>query len=158
MRAMVPEAPLEQTDAGVRPAGEGWFVLNARDAVWSDHELFGSAARFEGEDPFPETGILVRGLKPGQPIAYYPAEDAEEYFRVPKGESVLVMEGEEGRPKAGQSVHCPPWTEDVLIGAGGEPAIVLAVGDRGREGIRYPKSELALQHHAGAEEDTTVPD
>ena len=38
---MVPEAPLEQTDAGARPAGEGWFVLNALDAVWSDHELFG---------------------------------------------------------------------------------------------------------------------
>ena len=32
--AMVPEAPLEQTDAGLAPAGAGWFVLNAREARW----------------------------------------------------------------------------------------------------------------------------
>ena len=30
---MVPEAPLEQTETGLVAAGEGWFVLNARDAV-----------------------------------------------------------------------------------------------------------------------------
>jgi hypothetical protein len=32
---MVPEAPLEQTEAGLVPAGAGWFVLNARDARWN---------------------------------------------------------------------------------------------------------------------------
>ena len=31
---MVPEAPLEQTEHGIVPAGRGWFVLNARDAPW----------------------------------------------------------------------------------------------------------------------------
>jgi uncharacterized cupin superfamily protein len=156
--AVVPEAPLEQTEAGVRPASDGWFVLNARDAVWMDHELFGRAARFEGEEPFPETGIFVRVLAPGQPMAYYHAEDAQEDFLILRGECVLVIEGEERRLKAWDFVHCPPWTEHVLIGAGDEPAVVIAVGDRGREGIRYPKSELALGHRAGAEEDTTVPD
>jgi hypothetical protein len=29
---VVPEAELEQTDAGLVPASVGWFVLNARDA------------------------------------------------------------------------------------------------------------------------------
>ena len=28
----VPEAPLEETQAGKVPGGEGWFVLNAREA------------------------------------------------------------------------------------------------------------------------------
>ena len=28
---MVPEAPLEDTGAGLVPADEGWFVINARD-------------------------------------------------------------------------------------------------------------------------------
>ena len=28
----VPEAELKRTDAGLIPQGEGWFVLNARDA------------------------------------------------------------------------------------------------------------------------------
>lgn len=31
---MVPEAPLEQTDHGLLPAGEGWFVMNGREAAW----------------------------------------------------------------------------------------------------------------------------
>jgi uncharacterized cupin superfamily protein len=91
-------------------------------------------------------------------MAYYHAEDAQEDFLVVKGECVLVIEGEERRLRAWDFVHCPPWTEHVLVGAGDEPAIVLAVGDRGREGIHYPKSELALGHRAGAEEETTVPD
>ena len=30
----VPEAELKSTDAGLIPQGEGWFVLNARDASW----------------------------------------------------------------------------------------------------------------------------
>jgi hypothetical protein len=30
--AVVPEATLDQTEAGLVPASTGWFVLNARDA------------------------------------------------------------------------------------------------------------------------------
>ena len=30
---MVPEAPLQTTEDGLEPKGEGWFVLNARDAL-----------------------------------------------------------------------------------------------------------------------------
>jgi hypothetical protein len=29
---MVPEAKLEETEAGLVPASAGWFVMNARDA------------------------------------------------------------------------------------------------------------------------------
>ena len=29
---VVPEAPLERTEFGLAAAGEGWFVLNAREA------------------------------------------------------------------------------------------------------------------------------
>jgi hypothetical protein len=31
---MVPEARLEDGDGGKQPAGEGWFIVNARDAAW----------------------------------------------------------------------------------------------------------------------------
>jgi len=31
---MVPEAPLEETEAGRVAKGDGWFVLNAKDARW----------------------------------------------------------------------------------------------------------------------------
>ena len=31
---MVPEAKLERTEHGLVPRVDGWFVINARDAVW----------------------------------------------------------------------------------------------------------------------------
>ena len=34
MTDSVPEAELKETDAGLVPEGEGWFVLNARDVTW----------------------------------------------------------------------------------------------------------------------------
>lgn len=33
---MIPEAKLEQTETGLVPVSNGWFVLNARDARWFD--------------------------------------------------------------------------------------------------------------------------
>ena len=41
----VPEAPLERTENGVQAAGEGWFVVNARDAVWGESETMGVFTR-----------------------------------------------------------------------------------------------------------------
>jgi hypothetical protein len=40
---MVPEAPLEPTEHGLVPAGDGWFVLNARETRWWDREGRGAA-------------------------------------------------------------------------------------------------------------------
>ncbi len=45
---MVPEAPLEPTEHGLVPAGEGWFVLNARETRWWDREGRGVAGDFDG--------------------------------------------------------------------------------------------------------------
>jgi hypothetical protein len=52
-------------------------------------------------------------------------------------------------------VHCPPWTEHTIVGAGDGPCVVLAVGTRGSEGIRFPAEEAAAKHGASAERDTT---
>jgi hypothetical protein len=45
---VVPEATLKPADGGFLPDGEGWFVLNARDARWLEGD-FGAYTRFEGE-------------------------------------------------------------------------------------------------------------
>jgi len=34
----VPEAPLEDVGSGLAPAGDGWFVVNVRDAQWMTAE------------------------------------------------------------------------------------------------------------------------
>src|SRR5688500_19996960 len=55
--AMVPEAQLEQTDDGLVPQGEGWFVINAREARWRHGQGRGAICDLEGEPEFPQLGI-----------------------------------------------------------------------------------------------------
>ena len=61
---MVPEAPLEQTEHGLVPQGDGWFVLNARDARWRAAEGRGAYGVFEGETEFSQLGIHLVSLGP----------------------------------------------------------------------------------------------
>ena len=154
---MVPEAPLEKTDSGLVPKGEGWFVVNAKEARWFEHETFGSGTTFEGEPSFEQLGINIGVLEPGQPACLYHRENAQEDFLVLFGECVLLIEGEERALKAWDFVHCPPWTDHVLVGAGSGPCAILAVGARGNEEIVYPVSDLARRHGAGAEQETPDP-
>jgi hypothetical protein len=64
---MVPEAPLERTENGLVARGDGWFVLNARDAVWAQGDEVSASCEFEGEHEFAQVGIFVRVLRPGEP-------------------------------------------------------------------------------------------
>ncbi len=69
---MVPEAPFEQTEDGLLPAGEGWFVLNAREAAWRRWEGMGRWPRLEGNTPiFRQLGIGLTMLEPGEPMTMY---------------------------------------------------------------------------------------
>ncbi len=154
---MVQEAPLEQTESGLVPKGEGWFVVNAKEARWLEHKAFGSGTTFEGEPEFQQLGINIGVLEPGQPACLYHRENAQEDFLVLFGECVLLIEGEERALKAWDFVHCPPWTDHVLVGAGSGPCAILAVGARGNEEIVYPVSDLARRHGAGAEQETPDP-
>jgi hypothetical protein len=61
---MMAEAKMARNENGLAPEGEGWFVLNAREARWLRHETFGTGCRFEGKEPFPEMGIVLRVLMP----------------------------------------------------------------------------------------------
>ena len=75
---MVPEAPLEPTEHGLVPTSDGWFVLNARETRWWDREGRGAACDFEGEPQFPQFGIAVYVLGPGEPMAMYHWEADQE--------------------------------------------------------------------------------
>ncbi|HUA72183.1 MAG TPA: cupin domain-containing protein [Solirubrobacteraceae bacterium] len=153
---MVPEARLNSTEGGLVPEGEGWFVLNARDAKWLDGE-FGSYTRFEGDPRFSKLGFNIGVLAPGQPACMYHGEDEQEDFLVLAGECLLLIEGEERRLRQWDFVHCPAWTEHVFVGAGDGPCAILAVGTRSDGGVIYPRSDLALSHSAGVEQETPEP-
>ncbi|HYM57277.1 MAG TPA: cupin domain-containing protein [Solirubrobacteraceae bacterium] len=154
---MVPEAPLERAGAGLVPQGEGWFVLNAREASWFDGD-FGAYTRFEGAARFPEIGLNIGVLAPGRPACMYHGEDVQEDFLVLWGECLLLIEGDERPLKAWDFVHCPAWTEHVFVGAGNGPCAILAVGGRGGDAVIYPASELAQRHGAGVQRTTSEPD
>src|SRR4249920_2990200 len=130
---MAPEAPLETTEHGLVAKGDGWFVLNARDAVWGVSEGRGAFSRFEGEPEFSQLGVHLVAMEPGEPMAMYHWEADQEDFLVLAGEALLIVEGAERRLRQWDFVHCPPQTKHTILGAGSGPAVVLAVGARAHQ-------------------------
>jgi len=164
---MVPEARLVQTENGLVPEGDGWFVLNARDARWRHREGRGESLNFTGHDAataahFPQIGVNLVVLQPGEPIGMYHWEADDEDFLILSGEALLLVE-EESRPlRQWDFVHTPAGTNHIVVGAGEGPCAVLAIGARDHQDTDewggYPVSELALRHGAGVEKETTDAD
>jgi uncharacterized cupin superfamily protein len=156
---MVSEARLEATEHGVVPKGEGWFVLNARDARWRPGRGRGAYCLFEGEPEFPQVGIHLVSLGPGEPMSVYHWEADQEDFLVLAGEALLIVEGEERPLRQWDFVHCPAGTKHTIIGAGDTPSLYVAVGARdqstGPDWGAYTVDEAAIRHGAGVEQETT---
>ncbi len=169
---MVPEAPLEQTEDGLLPAGEGWFVLNAREAAWRRWEGMGTYPRLEGARAiFAQLGVGLTVLEPGEPMAMYHWETDQEDFLVLSGEALVIVEGQE-RSLRQDFVHCPAGTNHVIVGVGDGPCVVFAVGARENHTYRTPDGDIdgtddwgaytvdeaALRHAAGVEVETNDAD
>jgi uncharacterized cupin superfamily protein len=158
-RSMVPEAPLEETETGLVPVGDGWFVLNAREARWRERPQRGFSLPFEGPTDFPQIGVNLFVLGPGEPIGMYHWEANQEDFLVLSGEALLLVEGEERPLGAWDLVHCPPGTNHIIVGAGDAPCVVVAVGAREHGDEQtwggYTVDELALRHGSGVEQETS---
>jgi uncharacterized cupin superfamily protein len=156
---MVRETPLESTEDGLVPTGDGWFVLNAREARWRHAQGRSAVCGFEGEPEFPQLGVNLSVLAPGEPMAMYHWEADQEDFVVLAGEALLIVEGEERPLRQWDLVHCPAGTKHVIVGAGDAPCVMLAVGARDRSTGPgwggYTVDEAALRHGAGVEEETT---
>jgi hypothetical protein len=62
---MAPESKPEKTEHGLVPTGEGWFVLNMRDAEWRHADGRGAVCvaldDFEGERQFEQLGLTYSG-------------------------------------------------------------------------------------------------
>jgi uncharacterized cupin superfamily protein len=163
----VPEAELVPTENGLVPKGQGWFVLNAREAQWWDRPGRGvlcefEGAGFEGALGFEQLGINVTVLGPGEPMAMYHFENDQEDFLVLAGEALLICEGEERPLRQWDFVHCPAGTEHTIVGTGDSGCVVLAVGARdrstGEDWGAYTVEEAAIRRGAGVEEETTDPE
>src|SRR6266852_4921059 len=155
---MVPESKLERTEHGLVPKGEGWFVLNMRDAEWRHADGRGAvgviADDFESERQVEQLGLNPFVLAPGEPMALYHREGDQEDFLVVSGEAVLIVESQERQLRAWDFVHCPPNTKHVIVGAGSGPCLVIAVGAREHDSLGFTIDEAARRYGASVEEDT----
>jgi uncharacterized cupin superfamily protein len=161
---MVPEAELEETEAGLVAASVGWFVMNARDARWFDKPGQGHSVpltgydEYEAETFFPMLGMAIRVVSPGEPTGTYHWETEQEDFLVLSGEGLLIVEGQERPLKQWDFVHCPPETRHAFVGAGDGPCVLLCASSRqfqkdGPWGYNCA-DETAARYNASSPEDT----
>jgi uncharacterized cupin superfamily protein len=159
---VVPQSKPERTEHGLVAKGDGWFVLNLREAEWRHADGRGAvcvvADDFEGERRLEQVGVNPFVLRPGEAMSMYHWEADEEGFLVVSGEAVLVVEGEERPLRAWDFVHCPPRTSHVIVGAGSGPCLVMAVGARAHDGqvasLGFPANEVARRYGGSVEADT----
>ena len=154
----MPEAKITSGEHGLRPEGEGWYVINARDAEWKVSPHFGSFLNFQGDVRFDQMGVNINVLQPGKPACMYHSEALQEAFLVLSGECLLIVEDEERTLRAWDFVHCPPGVHHVFVGAGDGPCVILMMGSRvGEQGLDYPVSAVAGRHGASSKVDTPDP-
>jgi uncharacterized cupin superfamily protein len=136
-----------------------WFVLNLRDAGWKHARGRGAVCvvldDFEGERRNHQFGVNPFVLMRGEAMSMYHWEGDQEGFFVVAGEAVLVVEGEERPLRTWDFFHCPPGTRHVIVGAGAEPCVVIAIGAREHDELGFPVDDIARRYGASVDADTT---
>ena len=147
------EAKIDQTEHGLVPADNGWFILNLRDIAWETVPGGGIWCGFESpQPPRNPLGIGVHILHPGDTPGYYHSESDQEGFLVLSGECVAIVEGEERRMGPWDYLHSPPGTAHITVGAGDGPCAIMMVGMRSPDHTtRYIPDPVAARHGAAVE-------
>ena len=136
-----------------------WLVRNARELEWTENDMGAYCDLLQGGDDLAgEFAINLNVLPPGAPMALYHHEPHQEGFLVLRGECRLIVEGREVALKEWDYFHCPRDVPHVVMGAGDEPALVLAVGSRvGGGRATYPNDPDPRAAYAAYGEHRKVP-
>ena len=134
-----------------------WYVLNARDCPWVEGDKTGLFVGFEDEEnnPFPQLGVNVRILRPGQAIGMYHREEGQEDFLVLDGEGIAVVESEERPLRKWDVLHCEPGVAHMIKATGDRPLLLVCAGARPGEPTTYVPDETARRHGISVDEETT---
>ena len=125
------------------------FVLNIAEARAERHPNRAAMIDFEPEGvTWPDLGVNVSVMEPGQPNCRYHSEPVQEDFLVLHGECIVILEGEERPLRQWDFVHCPAGVEHVFVGAGEGPCAVLMIGSRREDAAHYPVNETAAKYDA----------
>jgi uncharacterized cupin superfamily protein len=135
------------------------FVMNLADAPAFGHSRRATIIDFEADDaPWPDTGVNVQIMQPGQPNGRYHSEPVQEDFLVLQGECIVILDGEERPLRRWDFLHCPAGTEHIFVGAGDGPCAVLMIGSRRKHEVHYPVNDVAAKYDASVTSATDDPD
>jgi uncharacterized cupin superfamily protein len=134
------------------------IILNLAKAATFAHPRRAAVLQLEPEDNlWPDTGVNVQIMQPGQPNCRYHREGVQEDFLVLYGQCIAVVAGEERPLRQWDFFHCPAGVDHVFVGAGEGPCAVLMIGSRRRDEVFYPVNEVAAKYDASVKESTPEP-
>ena len=140
------------------PGSDRPLIANLADLPALDHPRRALLIDPEPDDaPWPDTGVNVQVLQPGEPNGRYHSEPVQEDFLVLHGECLLLLEGEEHRLRRWDLAHVPAGMLHIFVGAGDGPCAVLMIGSRREEAAHYEPSELAARFDASVSRPTDDP-
>ena len=134
------------------------MIINVAEAPALSHSRRATLIDFEPDDtPWPDTGVNIQIMQPGQPNCRYHSESVQEDFLVLHGECIVILKGEKRRLRRWDFLHCPAGTEHVFVGAGDGPCAVLMIGSRREEAAHYPVNGVAAKYDASVSQATDEP-
>jgi uncharacterized cupin superfamily protein len=135
------------------------LIINLADSPALAHPNRATILDFEPDDaPWPDTGVNVQILAPGQPNCLYHDEPVQEDFLVLHGECIAIVEGVERPLRQWDFFHCPAGVPHVFVGAGEGPCALLLIGSRRIDAAHYPVNEVAAKYGASAARETDDPE
>jgi uncharacterized cupin superfamily protein len=134
------------------------FVTNLADARAFSHSRRSTSLELEPDGAqWPDIGVNVQVMQPGQPNCRYHSEPVQEDFLVLHGECIVILEGEQRELRQWDFVHCPAGVAHVFVGAGEGPSAVLMIGSRRLDEAHYPVNDVAAQYDASVASATDDP-
>jgi len=131
------------------------LIVNVAGAPAFSHSRRATIIRLEPEDAnWPDTGVNVQIMEPGQPNCRYHSEPVQEDFLVLDGECIAIIDGEEHRLRQWDFLHCPAGVDHVFVGAGDGPCAVLMIGSRRERAAHYTVNDVAAKYDASVKRDT----
>jgi len=134
------------------------FVINLAEAPAIGAPRGATVVRLEPEGvTWPDTGVNVQVMQPGEPNGSYHSEPVQEDFLVLSGECIAIVDGEERALRQWDFLHCPAGTEHIFVGAGDRPCAVLLIGSRREDGCHYAVNDTAAKYGASVAQETDDP-
>jgi uncharacterized cupin superfamily protein len=134
------------------------FVINLADAPAIGAPRGASFIQLEPDGvKWPDTGVNVQVMQPGEPNGRYHSEPVQEDFLVLYGECIAIVEDRERPLRQWDFLHCPAATGHIFVGAGDGPCAVLMIGSRREDAIHYTVNDTAAKYGASVSKETDDP-